>query len=91
MVQTMQPLLVRFCWSAAVLGLPVEGWILQWTDSMSNVYNYVMERLMGELGVIPTTFQITSTDQIQSALWVGTIGPEYRYCYYTKYWCLDYF
>lgn len=29
---------------------------------------------MGNIGITPTTFQITSTDQIQSALWVGTIG-----------------
>jgi hypothetical protein len=58
-----------------VPGTPVEGWILQWTGSGGTVYNYAMEGLMGDIGIIPTTFQITSTDQIQSALWVGTIGP----------------
>lgn len=29
---------------------------------------------MGSYGITPTTFQITSTDQIQSVLWVGKVG-----------------
>ena len=33
-----------------------------------------MEGLMGNSGITPTKFQITSTDRIQSVLWVGNIG-----------------
>lgn len=34
----------------------------------------MMEGLMGRFGMYPTTFQITSTPDIQSALWVGRSG-----------------
>ncbi len=29
---------------------------------------------MSRLGMIPTAFQITSTDTVQSVLWVGRVG-----------------
>ena len=57
-----------------LLSLFLPGWILQWTSATGSVNNYMMEGLMGNFGMTPTTFQITSTDQIQSALWVGTVG-----------------
>jgi hypothetical protein len=53
-----------------VPGTPLEGWILQWGSN-----KYVMEGLMNAFGINSTTFQITSTDEVQSALWVGTAGP----------------
>jgi hypothetical protein len=49
------------------------GFLLQWTSS-GTTYNYMMEGLMGQYGIRPTTFQITSTENTQSAQWVGRQG-----------------
>jgi hypothetical protein len=45
-----------------------------WTSATGTVEKYMMEGVMVSYGIAPTTFQITSTDQIQSVLWVGKVG-----------------
>jgi hypothetical protein len=57
-----------------VPGTAVEGWILQWTGSGGTISNYAMRGLLSDIGITPTTFKITSTNEMQSALWVGTVG-----------------
>ena len=55
------------------------GWLLQWTCSDGVIEKRMMEGLMSDYygyayGMVPTTFQITSTPDIQSTLWVGKSG-----------------
>ena len=53
------------------------GWLVQWTSGTSTT-KLVMEGLMSQLQMTPSSFQVTSTGDtntgIQSALWVGQSG-----------------
>ena len=57
-----------------VPGIPLEGWVLQWTSSSGKTSKYVNEGLMNRTGILPTTFSVTSTDTTQSSLWIGRAG-----------------
>ncbi|CAM9786495.1 unnamed protein product, partial [Ectocarpus fasciculatus] len=69
----------KFAGDYFVPGSPVEGWILQWTRSDGVKESRFQEGLISDWygyarGMNPSTFQITSTPEIQSSLWVAQSG-----------------
>lgn len=57
-----------------VPGIPLEGWILQWNSSSGSVTRHVNQGLMNRNNNKPKTFSITSTESMQSCLWIGQVG-----------------
>ena len=52
-------------------GLPLEGWLFQYTEFNGTLHTVVNEGLMGHDIFKPSKIIITSTDSKQSMVWIG--------------------